>query len=429
MSDFCSTSGTNVIFKCRACDIEVPERNNHEDHQEAVEIFFHMISVLQERVKRKKMPKQESVASTILLKNDTLASLTMNKEILEDLLAKAVHAPSGENTQPWRFEVTQDFHIFLCNIQSRDTSTYNLDNRSAFVGFGALIENITILSSSYGFTAETSLFPKSDEATCIAEIVFKDSPPTPHPLEKYILERHSNREEYLPATFSQDFIASIKQLTEDDPSLKIHITTSVSEIRTLSKALSVNDFLILHNNVLGKFFFSHIIWTKAELIRHKIGFYLPTFGLSFFDRIGIRFLRMTLLRKLSRLFSLPYYTAYKSAKKIATASLIGCITISLDTPEAFISVGRMLQRAWLTSSQRRYSFQAFGITLLYQALSPLHHVRIFDALEKEKINQMYTTVQGVYQLDKEIPCMMFRIGKAKNPVMKSEKMNPKITYI
>ena len=42
---------------------------------------------------------------------------------------------------------------------------------------------------------------------------------------------------------------------------------------------------------------------------------------------------------------IPYYTAYKSAKKIATASLMGCITISLDTPEVFISVGRMLQRA------------------------------------------------------------------------------------
>jgi len=46
------------------------------------------------------------------------------KEVIKKIIEAGIMAPSGENCQPWRFEVRGN-KISIFNIPERDTSLYN----------------------------------------------------------------------------------------------------------------------------------------------------------------------------------------------------------------------------------------------------------------------------------------------------------------
>ena len=53
----------------------------------------------------------------------------MTKEEAKRILSSAILAPSGENCQPWKFEV-KGSNIDVMNVKERDQSLYNWDQRA-----------------------------------------------------------------------------------------------------------------------------------------------------------------------------------------------------------------------------------------------------------------------------------------------------------
>lgn len=70
---------------------------------------------------------------------------------LADILDLARWAPSGDNTQPWRFEVVGPEHAVIHGFDTRDHCVYDFAGRASQVSLGALIETITVAASGYGF--------------------------------------------------------------------------------------------------------------------------------------------------------------------------------------------------------------------------------------------------------------------------------------
>lgn len=353
----------------------------------------------------------------------------MNKEILESILDKAVLAPSGENIQPWRFEVTEDFQLFLIAVTSGDDSVFNFGNKSVLIAIGALVENIAIISSSYGFKAGVHVLSKFDNENYIAKISFTSIPAKKHTLENYIMTRHSNREHYLPAYIPLSFIDSVQNKEETDRGVQVCLSTNKGEIQKISKALSVNDFLILNNTSQLTFLLKHIIWSKKDTRKRKVGFYLSTLGLSFFERVGLYLIRVPFFEGLQRKLGIPNLVARSTAKKIATASLIGCISIQENTPATLIEAGRTLQRIWLMASKEGYAFQVFGVPMLFDVVSSSNHDTTFNELERELIKKMYSDFQGIYNPTYKNIVMLFRIGKENSIPEVNVRMRPNISYI
>jgi len=78
---------------------------------------------------------------------------------IKKILEAAVHAPSGENCQPWRFEISDD-EIRVFNLPERDQSLYNHGQMASYVAHGALIGNIFVASPTFGYRARINLFPQ-----------------------------------------------------------------------------------------------------------------------------------------------------------------------------------------------------------------------------------------------------------------------------
>lgn len=82
--------------------------------------------------------------------------------VCEQILDLARWAPSGDNTQPWRFEIKGEHEIVIHGFDTRDHCVYDLDGHPSQMALGALLETMRIAATAYGLRAEVT--PRSDRA-------------------------------------------------------------------------------------------------------------------------------------------------------------------------------------------------------------------------------------------------------------------------
>ena len=69
---------------------------------------------------------------------------------IHQILDLARWAPSGDNTQPWRFEILDEARFVIHGFDTRDHCVYDLDGHPSQISLGALIETIHIAASAFG---------------------------------------------------------------------------------------------------------------------------------------------------------------------------------------------------------------------------------------------------------------------------------------
>lgn len=60
-------------------------------------------------------------------------------------------APSGDNTQPWRFEIVDDHRVVVHGFDTRDHCVYDLDGHASQISLGALLQTMEIAASTEGW--------------------------------------------------------------------------------------------------------------------------------------------------------------------------------------------------------------------------------------------------------------------------------------
>ncbi len=75
---------------------------------------------------------------------------TAPQAIIEQILDLARWAPSGDNTQPWRFQIMSQSHVVVHGFDTRDHCVYDLDGHPSQISLGALLETMSIAATSHG---------------------------------------------------------------------------------------------------------------------------------------------------------------------------------------------------------------------------------------------------------------------------------------
>ncbi|MHB9102499.1 MAG: molybdopterin biosynthesis protein MoeY, partial [Sulfuricella sp.] len=87
----------------------------------------------------------------------------MTPRPIADILEFARWAPSGDNTQPWRFEISDERHLIVHAFDTRDHCVYDLDGHPSQIALGALLETLAIAASAHGLRAEFRRRPDSPD--------------------------------------------------------------------------------------------------------------------------------------------------------------------------------------------------------------------------------------------------------------------------
>ena len=113
---------------------------------------------------------------------------------IADILELARWAPSGDNTQPWRFEVVDDHRLIVHGFDTREHCVYDLDGHPSQIAHGALLETLAIAASAHGLRAEITRHPDTPDTHPDYEVaLIPDTACTPDPLLPFVTQRSVQR--------------------------------------------------------------------------------------------------------------------------------------------------------------------------------------------------------------------------------------------
>lgn len=353
------------------------------------------------------------------------------KDIIKNILEYAVNAPSGNNSQPWKFKVKQN-KIYIYNVSDGDITPYNFDQKGSYIAHGALIENISIIALKYGYQIKTEIFPDKNHLDNVAIVTLEKSIPKEEPLFEHILNRATNRRIYkktqLKSEHKDEILKTEKEVIGGG---EIILIEDYDKIKKLAQALGLHERLIFENKMIHDIVFSKILWSEKENFEKRTGLYMktkfpdmPSFLLPLMKLFG-NWQFISIINKIG----FPKKIHKQSANSCISSSALCAILVDNDINENFLMGGRLFQRIWLKATKLGLSIQPItGIPYLARRILLAGNSDGFPPEQIQLIKQSSDVIDNIFNKNKKTIIMIFRIGyDAKKPV-KTLKKPPEIIF-
>jgi hypothetical protein len=146
-----------------------------------------------------------TVEQTVVPAIDSLA------DVFRWAVSHAILAPSGHNTQPWRFRI-QDDVIELYADRTRSLSVVDPDDRELTIACGAALLNLRLALDHAGIFHEVDLLPEGSDSDLLARVRVLSLFPPPAEADALfaaIPHRRTNRQPFDLRPLPNDLIAAL----------------------------------------------------------------------------------------------------------------------------------------------------------------------------------------------------------------------------
>ncbi|MDP3779014.1 MAG: nitroreductase family protein [bacterium] len=349
------------------------------------------------------------------------------QEDIQKILDVAIHAPSGSNSQPWKF-IVRGSTISIIAIPEKDHPILNYRNRGTWVAHGALIENIIIAASSYGYEALVgNYFSDGNNQNLVTNISLEKKNIAPDTLYPFIQKRTTNRKRYAQTVLTPEQKDALIKEAARGGSEEVIIIEDPDERKEVAKALAMNEIVMLENRPLHKLFFDEIVWTDSEEKEKKSGLYLKTMELALPQEKALNLFRFWPLMRLANALGISKKIAEENSGVYATGAAMIILPVA-DKDKSFITAGRMMQRIWLQTHRMDMHGQLItGIFFLHQNLeSP---ASLLSLTHRELMRTAYDTISRIVRIPNgKIVALLLRIGKSDQPSAFSSRKAADITW-
>jgi len=170
---------------------------------------------------------------------------------IDTILEAARLSPSGDNTQPVRFDVDYADRIIRLELDpARDPSPMNAAQRMARIAMGAALENMTQTAKLNQWQFEWRI-----ESDALVFQLALDYPAGI--LNATIRDRVTNRKQYRPTELANDVCESLRHVTAPDDSCAVFVF-SPNERMELCKLISEADSIILSSQPIRSSFLDKV---------------------------------------------------------------------------------------------------------------------------------------------------------------------------
>ncbi|HEY0135355.1 MAG TPA: Rv1355c family protein [Nannocystis sp.] len=353
-----------------------------------------------------------------LVPADGPAPLHIAPELREKLLAAAVAAPSGGNSQPWRWLAHGD-RLHLFHDRTRSSALPDYHGHGGLVALGAAIENFVLAAHAERLEVVLRTFPLGPSHDLVASFTLHDRPvpgAEPHThdeLAPMISVRHTNRKsarERLPADAIADMTAAVRsiagaelQLLEDD-----------GELASIGALVGTGDRLRFLDQACNHDLLSEVRWSAEEAGQRRDGLSFDDLELSRGDRAVMQMLRSWPSLQLIRAWGGGRGLDKPSFQAIISSAAVGLVTMPRMGDAEYLLGGRAVERLWLTA-------QARGLAFHPMTALPYMFARVFhgDGVGLEpgtvaalrRLREPYRRLLSVTEDTAEV--MLFRVSRAE----------------
>ena len=277
---------------------------------------------------------------------------------IEQILDLARWAPSGDNSQPWRFEITGEDTLTVHIHDQASWDIYDYDGgRPSLLSAGALLETMAVAASQFGKMIWWDYQGLVEPHHHAIDVAFRSAPGTkPDPLLPYVTTRSVDRRPYSLTPLSQAQKAALEAAVAPDFTLEWFASRQARwrfaklNGRASNLRLRLRQAYEVHRRMID--------WERSlsptGIPAGAIGLDAGTLAIMRWAMADWRRLERLnrILGTMSARLQLDYLPGFFAAAHFALKA-----KAPLEGPQAILGAGAALQRLWLTASDQGLALQ------------------------------------------------------------------------
>jgi hypothetical protein len=257
------------------------------------------------------------------------------------LVRHATLAPSGHNTQPWRFNLV-DGSIEILADSARRLPVVDPDDHALYISLGAALENLTIAARQSGLDSSTEYFPVSAADRLVVHLT-RMSRPDGNELFAAIPERQSTRCAYDGRAIPPDDLRRLEAASAQE-GVQFRLIEARHEMEAVTQFVMEGNRRQMADPAFVEELMAWVRFSRREAVEHSDGLTASAMGMPATPRwLGSRIMR-ALLR--------PEAQAAQAEKLIRSSSALMLFIAERHDREHWVKLGRSFQRVALAATLR-----------------------------------------------------------------------------
>jgi nitroreductase len=266
-------------------------------------------------------------------------------------------APSGDNTQPWRFSVEADDRVTVLAFDTRRHCVYDLDGHPSQISVGAMLETMAIAATRFGWATDIARRAGSSDERPVFDVRFRSDPAIgADVLADYIVERRVHRRPLSARPLTRSDRAALEQAVGERYAVRWLAGPERLKAAWLNFAnakirLTIPEAYHVHRDVIDW----GVETSEARIPAGAIGASRPSLAMMRWAMASWK-----RVDRLNRYFAGTVGTRVELDLVPGIACAAHVALIAREPPHAvddFVAAGRALQRFWLTATRLGLQFQ------------------------------------------------------------------------
>lgn len=273
----------------------------------------------------------------------------------------ASRAPSGGNTQPWRFE--SDEHEFRIYVDPSRTSRMDVALRGSYVAAGAALLNARVAASSTGRLGPVEVMPTPDDPTHAATLRYGDEVDLDlAELYPQVMRRTANRHLGQPHQIPAEQIDALDKVAGRE-SARIHVVDDPESINEIADLLGESDRYRFLDETLHREMMSELSWPGID--SPELGIDVRTLELD-----DSELAKLDVARRRDVMEQLDDWNAGRALgdvtrKKVRASSAVAVVTTTGNRPADYVSAGSAVERVWMSAEQMGLAVHPVSPVFIY----------------------------------------------------------------
>jgi hypothetical protein len=248
-----------------------------------------------------------------------------DEEKLQFMLSYAILAPSSHNSQPWKFNVSED-EIKIYADKSKWLEVADADQRELYISLGCALENLLVAAEHFGYGHNVTYFPSDEDLVAVVKLAPKGRLSRDPSLFEAMLSRHTNRKLYENRDAPESALQTLLNQSADDD-LQLYLTSDPKTINRFGDLVVQADKIQYGN----------------PDYRSELGFWL---GQGVMGPTGIQ-------AKVAQLYVVLFDAGSGQmkidAELVNSTPVLGFISSRENDRTSQVKAGQLLERVWLAA--------------------------------------------------------------------------------
>lgn len=344
----------------------------------------------------------------------------MTHQELHAIIAKGILAPSGDNTQPWKFRLLED-GVELYVTMGREPHFFEAGFRTLYFSAGAVIENMRVAAGRLGYRSIPSYFPNMSDPLFVVTVRFKRED-SRRESDEVLTRRVTNRKFYdKNRQLEPPIFQKLSGVVSSEKGFQLlWIKKSEPSYTKICKIIGDSDQIRFENKKIYEDLPPTLRFSPREAEETKDGLDLRTFetgpGGAFLFKLISSWNRLKFLNFLGMSRQFNNYARLQ----MMSSQACGLIVAPGYGPEDYVLGGEVTERVWHEMTRLGLSIQPMESLPVFTINLQLNGGRDFDETQKRKVMKLKEELYSLYGIGEQRGVIfLFRVGYADPPSARS----------